>query len=206
MEWLSGSTSRKSLSLISMSLKPFGALHRLSSGALSIAATALLPAMSQQNLDWCTRVDFLASSSRLYRGKRMSCSTQSRSAIELQGTSCRTKAWPCEKALAILADYLQRLPPRKMLRGDKSTDWGRVDGYRVRTKDANRYVLKREVFNATFATEVQRDLVLQHLIGENQITLALRKGGVSASATPKKQFKWPDGQRRRSYEIVIPRS
>jgi Domain of unknown function (DUF927) len=108
--------------------------------------------------------------------------------------------------LALLMKRLRQLPRRKILKEAKSTDWDRTDGYRIRTKDENRYVLKGEIFNAIFATEAQRDLVLQHLIDEKQLTLALRKGGTATSATPKKQFKWPDDQRRRSYEIVIPRS
>jgi hypothetical protein len=61
------------------------------------------------------------------------------------------------------------------------------------------------MFNGIFASTAQRDLVLQHLIDEDQITLALLKDRIPTTAEPKQQFTWPDGERRRSYKIVIPR-
>ena len=110
------------------------------------------------------------------------------------------------QGLALLMGRLGGLPRRKILKADQSTNWDRIDGYRVRTKRRDRYVLKRDVFNAIFATTVQRDLVLQHLIESSEITLALSKGVAGTAAKPKKQFFWPDKQRRRSYEITFPRS
>jgi hypothetical protein len=62
------------------------------------------------------------------------------------------------------------------------------------------------VFNALFATTAQMDLVLNHLIENGQITRAVAKvAGASAACKPKKQFIWPDDERRRSYEIIFPR-
>jgi putative DNA primase/helicase len=109
------------------------------------------------------------------------------------------------KGMGILSACLGRLRRLKELEGDRSTDWDRIDGYRARSKHRNRYVIKRDAFNAIFATTVQRDLVLRHLIRGEQITLAMSNGGSGTTIKPKKQFIWPDGQRRRSYELMFPR-
>jgi hypothetical protein len=81
------------------------------------------------------------------------------------------------KGMAVLSARLGKLRRLKDLKADHSTDWDRIEGYRVRTKHRNRYVIKREVFNAIFATTVQRDLVLRHLIRSEQIKLGTSKGG-----------------------------
>jgi Domain of unknown function (DUF927) len=109
------------------------------------------------------------------------------------------------KGMGVLSACLGRLRRLKELEGDRSTDWDRIDGYRARSKHRNRYVIKREAFNAIFATTVQQDLVLRHLIRGEQITLAMSNGGSGTTIKPKKQFIWPDGQRRRSYELTFPR-
>jgi hypothetical protein len=109
------------------------------------------------------------------------------------------------KGMGVLSACLGRLRRLKGLEGDRSTDWDRIDGYRARSKHRNRYVIKRDAFNAIFATTVQRDLVLRHLIRGEQITLAMSNGGSGTTIKPKKQFIWPDGQRRRSYELKFPR-
>jgi hypothetical protein len=63
------------------------------------------------------------------------------------------------------------------------------------------------VFNALFATREQRKLVLNHLTENGQITMAIAKsGGASTVGKPQDQFIWPDGGRRRSYQITFPRS
>ncbi len=110
------------------------------------------------------------------------------------------------KGMEVLRAWLGGLRRVKELEADRSTDWDRIEGYRVRTKHRNRYVIKREMYNAIFATTVQRDLVLRHLIRSEQITLAISKNGSGTTAKPKKQFIWPDGQRRRSYQLTFPRS
>jgi hypothetical protein len=107
------------------------------------------------------------------------------------------------QGLALLMGRLAGLPRRKILKADKATKWRKLEGYRVRRDGCDRYVIK--AFNRIFASTAQRDLVLQHLIEENQITLALRELEGAAIAEPQQQFIWPDKKRRRSYEIVIPR-
>jgi hypothetical protein len=110
------------------------------------------------------------------------------------------------QGMALLKGRLEGLPRRKVQKADEATDWGKVEGYRVRRDSGNRYIIKREVFNGIFASIAQRDLVVQHLIEENRIILALCKGGAAATPKPKQQFTWPDGERRRSYKIMIPSS
>jgi hypothetical protein len=107
------------------------------------------------------------------------------------------------QGLALLMGRLGGLPRRKVLQANGATSWPKVDGYRMRRNGRDRYVIKRKVFNGIFASTAQRDLVLQHLVGAKQIALALRKDGPAAAASPA-DFTWPDGERRRSYEIVIP--
>jgi hypothetical protein len=110
------------------------------------------------------------------------------------------------RGLAILRSFLGGLGRRKKLRENASTDWGKIEGYRWRSSDRDRYVIKREVFNSLFATTAQKNLLLNHLIENGQITTAVAKGGgVSTARKPKKQFIWPDGERRRSYQITFPR-
>jgi hypothetical protein len=81
-----------------------------------------------------------------------------------------------------------------------------VDGHRERQKKVNRYVIKRDAFNSLFASGTQRALVIEWLIQKQRITLATAKTSAGAPAPkPQVQFVWPDGKRRRSFEIRWPR-
>jgi hypothetical protein len=83
----------------------------------------------------------------------------------------------------------------------------RLDGVRERLKARTRYLIKRDAFNSIFASATQKDLVIEWLIQKQRITLATPHTSVGAvDPRPKEQFKWPDGERRRSYEIIWPRS
>jgi uncharacterized protein (DUF927 family) len=96
--------------------------------------------------------------------------------------------------------------PRITKNAARKTHFDEIDGYRKRRKKENRYVIKRDAFNSIFASETQRDLVIEWLIQKQHITLATSKESAGApSPRPKKQFNWPDGKRRRSIEIVWPR-
>jgi hypothetical protein len=112
------------------------------------------------------------------------------------------------RGLAIVEARLNTLDRSRALKRKQltSTDWDRLDGYRKLLSGRDHYYMRREVFNALFATTAQKNLVLKHLIENGQITTAVAKGGgASAVRKPQDQFIWPDGGRRRSYEIVIPR-
>jgi hypothetical protein len=75
------------------------------------------------------------------------------------------------------------------LKRQASTDWDKLDGYWRRKSGQVRYIIKREVFNALFSTTAQMTLVLQHLIQNGQITMAVAKGGgASAARIPKRSF------------------
>jgi hypothetical protein len=112
------------------------------------------------------------------------------------------------RGLAVLEARLKTLDRSRALKRKQltSTDWDRLDGYRKLLSGRDHYYIRREVFNALFAASAQRKLVLNHLIENGQITMAVARGGnASADRKPQDQFIWPDGGRRRSYEIVIPR-
>jgi hypothetical protein len=82
----------------------------------------------------------------------------------------------------------------------------KIDGYRKRRKKSIRYVIRREAYNSAFASETQRALVTQWLIQKQRIALATPKATVGVpSPEPQNQFVWPDGKRRRSFEIHWPR-
>ena len=99
----------------------------------------------------------------------------------------------------------QKLRGLRSLSDLQSKDSGKLDGYRMRWKTAYRCLIKREVFNSIFASKRQRDLVVDWLIKKNRITTAVVKTSEpGANRRLKEQFAWPDGKRRRSYEIRWP--
>jgi hypothetical protein len=127
------------------------------------------------------------------------CYRGARSLLPDEGVALR-------QGLAILQTRLSSLARAKLLKRHASTDWDKLDGYWRRKSGQDRYVIKREVFNALFATATQKNLVLKHLMENGQIAMAVRKsGGASSERKPRGQFYWPDGERRRSYEITFPR-
>jgi hypothetical protein len=82
-----------------------------------------------------------------------------------------------------------------------------IDGYRERRKKVNRYVIKRDAFNSLFASGTQRALVIEWLNQKQRISLATPKASAGVPAPkPQEQFVWPDGKRRRSFEIRWPRT
>ena len=97
-----------------------------------------------------------------------------------------------------LRQRLHQLPEKKL-----ELDYDKEDGYRQQEPDVNRYIIKREVYNAIFSSGEQADLVTRWLIDKRKMTLSAPKhsGGV-VEPTPQAQFNWPDGERRRSVEIV----
>jgi hypothetical protein len=98
---------------------------------------------------------------------------------------------------------ISRLPKHK----NSQAEFDKADGYRRRQPRLTQYIIKREVFNAVFASSTQKTLVIDWLIENQRITLAVPIASVGAAELkPKEQFIWPDGVRRRSYEIFWPRN
>jgi hypothetical protein len=96
--------------------------------------------------------------------------------------------------------------PRTSKKAATVPDYHNIDGYREGQKRVNRYVIKRDAFNFLFASETQRALVIEWLIQKQRITLATAKTSAGAPAPkPQGQFVWPDGKRRRSFQIRFPR-
>jgi hypothetical protein len=109
------------------------------------------------------------------------------------------------QGIAALKTKLHELP-RASKKAATELDYDKIDGYRKRRKKTNRYVIKRDAYNFIFASETQRALVTQWLMQKQRITLATPKATVGApSPEPRNQFVWPDGKRRRSFEIRWPR-
>jgi Domain of unknown function (DUF927) len=112
------------------------------------------------------------------------------------------------QGIHMLRACLRRLVRVKKLSKQElaATDWEKTDGYRWRPPGQDRHIIKCDAFNALFATSNQRDIVLNWLTETHQITAAVADAGESPhERTAKRQFFWPDGNRRRSYEIVFPR-
>jgi hypothetical protein len=111
------------------------------------------------------------------------------------------------QGIQLLRAKIQVLPVLSASK-EKTSSVGSADGYRAPNMDgADRWLIKREVFNSLFATTYQRDLVLNWLIQQKRITTAVRNGEeAAAKLTPKGQFLWADGERRRSYEILRKRA
>jgi hypothetical protein len=96
--------------------------------------------------------------------------------------------------------------PRTSRKAAIVPDYHNIDGHRERQKRVNRYVIKRDAFNYLFASGTQRALVIEWLIQKQRITLATAKTSAGAPAPkPQGQFIWPDGKRRRSFQILWPR-
>jgi Domain of unknown function (DUF927) len=98
-----------------------------------------------------------------------------------------------------LRSYLKGLPE---LTAIKSAEFSSADGFQQRRPRHYRCVLKREKFNAIFASNVQIRLVTKWLIGNKRVTLAKASTGAKKV---KEQHFWPDGERYRSVEILWPR-
>ena len=107
--------------------------------------------------------------------------------------------------IAALRAKLRKLPlistPTK--KSVAKREYDKLDGYKQRLSKANRYAIKGESFKQIFSTTEQQALVTKWLIEKKRITLAIPKKSTGRSdRNPKDQFIWPDGERRRSIEIV----
>ena len=106
----------------------------------------------------------------------------------------------------LLRSKLRQLP-RMSKKAEGEGDFDRVDGYRKQRKKTNRHVIKTDAFNSIFTSWTQRDLVVAWLIQKQRITLAMQKASAAGlSQQPQEQFIFPDGKRRRSFEIRWPRN
>ena len=107
--------------------------------------------------------------------------------------------------LAALKRLRSQLPSVSMpfTKNDAELQYNKLHGYMWRTDEANHYVIKRESFNQLFRSVEQQDLVTKWLIEKQRITLAVpKKHSGPSEGQPKEQVTWPDGERRRSIEIV----
>ena len=106
--------------------------------------------------------------------------------------------------LATLRAKLRKLPTvPKASQSAPEIDYDKVDGYKQPGPDANRYLIKRDAYRQLFSSAEQDALVTQRLIEKQRITLSVPKGGnPGQEQSPQAQFTWPDGERRRSIEII----
>ena len=100
--------------------------------------------------------------------------------------------------ISALTETLHKLPNEQ-----PGLDYDKVDGCKQQEPEANRYVIKRDAYNAIFSSAEQQALVTSWLMEKGRVTLATPKHSDGpAEPTPQAQFTWPDGERRRSIEIV----
>jgi hypothetical protein len=112
------------------------------------------------------------------------------------------------RGISALRERLRQLPSLSSLPIGKTAKghYENVDGYWKRESGMYRCIIKCDAFNSIFSGTYDRNLVLNWLIRERQIGLAMSKVTAPGSEPrPKKQHEWPDGERRRSYEIHWPR-
>jgi hypothetical protein len=91
----------------------------------------------------------------------------------------------------------------RALPDSKTVDWAGLDeipGFRERRGEEMAYLVRVEEFGRIVGDERQKAAVLQWLIARQRIVLKAK----ITPAEPREQFKWPDGDRRRSYEISWP--
>ncbi len=106
--------------------------------------------------------------------------------------------------IAKLKEKLKQLPsiPEPAPKSSKILNFEEIDGYRQKTANDDHYVeIKRESFNKTFSSAEQEALVIAWLIEKKRVTLSAPIKG-HPTPEPRAQFTWPDGERRRSIEIV----
>ena len=109
--------------------------------------------------------------------------------------------------IAALRAKLRELPRISMppSEDDKKLSYDELDGFRQRQSKANRYVIKGDCFRRVFSNTEQQALVIDWLITKERITLSAPQTNSGPSErAPKGQFEWPDGERRRSFEIFWP--
>jgi hypothetical protein len=105
--------------------------------------------------------------------------------------------------LAALSSKLHQLLsiPEPTQKSSQGFDYEQMEGYRYKTGSANHYVIRRESFNEIFTSGEQQALVIARLIEKGRLTLSASTHG-NAVPGPRVQLIWPDGKRRRSFEIV----
>ena len=112
------------------------------------------------------------------------------------------------RGIPALRERLRQLPSLSSLPIGKTAKghYENVDGYWKRESGMYRCIIKCDAFNSIFSSTYDRNLILNWLIRERRIAYAMSKVAAPASEPrPKKQHEWPDGERRRSYEIYWPR-
>jgi len=106
--------------------------------------------------------------------------------------------------LEILAQKLATLPVLSN-RNSGQFDKERCDalaGFKGPGSGPVSYIIKRHVFDALFVSRHQQELVEVWLLNNDRLAKALPKNGGSNLAIPKEQHIWPDGERRRSLEVL----
>ena len=80
----------------------------------------------------------------------------------------------CAFGIAALRDKLHQLSQiaTPTNESDGKREYDKLDGYKQRLSNANRYVIKGESFKQIFSTAEQQALVTKWLIEKKQITLA----------------------------------
>jgi hypothetical protein len=112
------------------------------------------------------------------------------------------------RGIHALKERLRQLPSLSYLPTGNTAKghYENVDGYRKRESSMHRCIIKCDAFNSIFSSTYDRNLVLNWLIRNRRTAFAVSKAATPGSEPRlKEQHEWPDGERRRSYEIRWPR-
>ena len=134
--------------------------------------------------------DLLKAIGRVYRGAR--------ELLPDPGVALRTG----HKALRL---FLREIRRSAQL-GRHEIDLKKARGICKVTRAERRYLIRHEAFNSIFGSTHQKELVVDRLLKKGRLTPAKsrRRAGLVGSKL-REQFTWPDGERRRSVEIRVPR-
>lgn len=105
----------------------------------------------------------------------------------------------------ITSDGLTRLAAalNALAKRDAVSSFDSVKGFKSGRLGSWMCLVKAEWFSSIFKTNQQKELVVEWLIARNRIIMSKPKQG---RRSPKLQFIWPDGERRRSFRISLPMS
>lgn len=134
--------------------------------------------------------DLLKAIGRVYRGAR--------ELLPDPGVALRTG----HKALRLFLREIRR----SARLGRHEIDLKKARGICKVTRAERRYLIRHEAFNSIFGSTHQKELVVDRLLKKGRLTPAKsrRRAGLVGSKL-REQFTWPDGERRRSVEIRVPR-
>ena len=108
-----------------------------------------------------------------------------------------------ENGIVALRAYLDSLP-KLLANRPRSLKFDDIEGFGTSGWGDHYYLVKCDAFNSIFTSVEQRRLVTDWLIENCLVRLARGQTHKDSVRPVQAQFMWPDGDRRRSYQITWP--